>query len=95
LKPDYPQSALVLGQISYNAGVDFQQQAKSVKGTKPEEVKKRTELRASAAKKFDEAIPYFEKVEQDLGPKGKLKMQDKQALKDAYDLLITIYETKI
>jgi hypothetical protein len=94
LKPDYPQSALVLGQISYNAGVDFQQQAKSVKGTKPEDVKKRTELRASAAKKFDEAIPYFEKVEQDLGPKGKLKMQDKQALKDAYDLLITIYETK-
>jgi len=94
LKPDYPQSALVLGQIAYNAGVDLQQQAKAVKGTKPEEVKKRTELRAQASKKFDEAIPYFEKVEQGLGSKGKLKMQDKQALKDAYDLLITIYETK-
>jgi len=94
LKPDYAQSALVLGQISYNAGVDFQQQAKAVKGTKPEDVKKRTDLRAQASKKFDEAIPYFEKVEQSLGSKGKLKMQDKQALKDAYDLLITIYETK-
>jgi len=62
---------------------------------KPEDVKKRTDLRAQAVKKFDEAIPYFEKVEQDLGSKGKLKMQEKQALKDAYDLLITIYETKM
>ncbi|MBS1600005.1 MAG: hypothetical protein JST75_17395 [Bacteroidetes bacterium] len=94
LKPDYPNSALVLGQISYNAGVDLQQQAKAIKGPKPEDVKKRTDLRAAANKKFDEAIPYFEKVDQDLSAKGKLKMQDKQALKDAYDLLITIYETK-
>ena len=94
LKPDYPQSALVLGQIAYNAGVDLQQQAKAIKGTKPEDVKKRVDLRAQVVKKFDEAIPYFEKVEQDLGPKAKLKQAEKQALKDAYDLLITIYETK-
>jgi hypothetical protein len=33
-------------------------------------------------------------VDQDLGSKGKLKMEEKSALKDAYDLLITIYETK-
>jgi hypothetical protein len=33
-------------------------------------------------------------VDQDLGGKGKLKMEEKSALKDAYDLLITIYETK-
>ena len=51
----------------------LQQQAKAVKGTKPEDVKKRTDLRAQLMKKFDEAIPYFEKVEQDLGTKGKLK----------------------
>ncbi len=94
VKPDYPQAALVLGQISYNAGVDLQSQAKAVKGTKPEDVKKRTELRAAAAKKFDESIPYFEKVDQLLGTKGKLKMEEKTALKDAYDLLITVYEQK-
>ncbi len=94
LKPDYPQAALVLGQISYNAGVDLQHQAKSIKGTKPEDVKKRADLRAEANKKFDEAIPYFEKVDQDLGSKGKLKMQDRQSLKEAYDLLITIYQQK-
>jgi len=94
IKPDYPQAALVLGQIAYNAGVDFTQAAKAVKGTKPEDVKKRTDLRAQAAKKFDEALPYFEKVDQNLGTKGKLKQEDKSVLKDAYDLMITIYEQK-
>ncbi len=94
LKPDYPQAALVLGQISYNTGVDLQQQAKLIKGTKPDDVKKRADLRTQAAKKFDEAIPYFEKVDQELGSKGKLKMEEKTALKDTYDLLITIYEQK-
>jgi hypothetical protein len=94
LQPDYPQAALVLGQISYNAGVDLQGQIKKVVGKTPDDGKKRGELRAAAGKKFDEAIPYFEKVDQDLGSKGKLKQEEKSALKDAYDLLITIYETK-
>ncbi|HTQ27927.1 MAG TPA: hypothetical protein VMI35_07355 [Puia sp.] len=94
IKPDYPQASLVLGQISYNAGVDLQQQTKTIKGTKPEDVKKRADLRVQAGKKFDEAIPYLEKVDQDLASKGKLKMEEKSALKDAYDLLITIYEQK-
>jgi hypothetical protein len=94
IKPDYSKAALVLGQISYNEGVEFQFQAKAVHGAKPEDVKKRTDLRAQAAKRFDEAIPYFEKVDQILGTQGNLKMDDRAALKDAYDLLITIYEQK-
>ncbi|HZE82697.1 MAG TPA: hypothetical protein VE035_00245 [Puia sp.] len=94
LQPDYPQAALVLGQISYNAGVDLQTLTKTVKGSKPEDIKKRADMRIAATKKFDEAIPYFEKVDQDLGSKGKLKMDEKTSLKDAYDLLITIYEQK-
>lgn len=94
LQPDYPQAALVLGQIAYNAGVDLQAQAKKVVGKTPEAAKQRGDLRAAANKKFDEAIPYFEKVDQDLGGKGKLKQEEKSALKDAYDLLITIYEQK-
>jgi hypothetical protein len=94
LQPDYPQAALVLGQISYNAGVDIQAQAKKVVGKTPDAAKQRGDFRAAAGKKFDEAIPYFEKVDQDLGGKGKLKMEEKSSLKDAYDLLITIYEQK-
>jgi len=94
IQPDYPQAALVLGQISYNAGVDMQAQTKKIPGKAPEDIKKRADLRIAAGKKFDEAIPYFEKVDQDLGGKGKLKMDEKTSLKDAYDLLITIYEQK-
>ncbi len=94
VQPDYPQAALVLGQISYNAGVDLQGQTKKIPGKTPDDVKKRAELRVAAGKKFDEAIPYFELVDKDLGSKGKLKMEEKTSLKDAYDLLITIYEQK-
>jgi hypothetical protein len=94
IQPDYPQAALVLGQISYNAGVDLQAQTKKIPGKAPEDVKKRADLRVAAGKKFDEAIPYFEMVDKDLGSKGKLKMDEKTSLKDAYDLLITIYEQK-
>jgi len=94
LQPDYPQAALVLGQISYNAGVDLQGQTKKIPGKGPDDIKKRADLRVAAGKKFDEAIPYFELVDKDLGTKGKLKMDEKTSLKDAYDLLITIYENK-
>ena len=94
IQPDYPQAALVLGQISYNQGVDMQGQVKKIPGQKPEDIKKRADMRIAATKRMEEAIPYFEKVDQDLGTKGKLKMDEKSALKDAYDLLITIYEQK-
>jgi hypothetical protein len=94
LNPDYPQANLVMGQISYNQGIEIQQQTKAVKGSKPEDIKKRTEIRAEAIKKFDEAIPYFEKIDSLLGKAGELKRADKSALKDAYDLLVTIYEQK-
>ena len=94
IKPDYPQAALVLGEISYNQGVELQAKARTIKGSTPDAVKKRSDLRDQALKKYDEAIPSFQKVEDDLGSKGKLKMDDKNALRSAYDSLITIYEQK-
>src|SRR5260221_1539351 len=94
LQPHYPQAALVLGQISYNAGVDLHGQTKKIPGKAPDDIKKRADLRIAAGKKFNKAIPYFETVDKDLGSKGKLKMDEKSSIKDAYDLLITIYETK-
>jgi len=94
LQPDYPQAALVMGQIYYNAGVDLQAATKKIPGKTPEDVKKRADLRVAAGKEFDQAIPYFELVDKDLGSQGKLKMEQKSALKDAYDLLTNIYEDK-
>ena len=98
-KPDYAAAYLVLGQIQYNQGVDLNNQNKAIRPPsggklKPEELKKKEELRGQITQKFDAAIPYFEKVDALLGGQGKLKMEDKGYLKDAYDLLITIYDNK-
>ncbi|HEX4374558.1 MAG TPA: hypothetical protein VHZ50_14750, partial [Puia sp.] len=94
IKPDYPQAALILGEISYNEAVDMQAKARTIKGSTPDAVKKRADLRDQAMKKYDESVPFFQKVEADLGQKGKLKMDDKTALRGAYDSLVTIYEQK-
>jgi len=94
LNPNYPQTSLVLGQISYNEGVEFQILGKPKGNTNAEELKKRQDYRAMSVSKFDEAIPHLEKVDQLLGTQGKLRKADKVALRDAYDMLITIYESK-
>ena len=103
IKPDYSRAQLFAGQIAYNQGVDMLNSAKLITGTKPDDVKKKADLKAEAIKKFDEAAPYFLEVEKLLVAKaaaetkdGKphLKMEDKSDLKEAYDLLITIYDQK-
>ena len=99
LKPDYAPANLVVGQLLYNQGVDMNAQMKMIKTPatgklKPEDQKKKDDLKAGMLKKFDESIPYFEKVDQILGSQGKLKGEEKTNLKDAYDLLTTIYEQK-
>lgn len=94
IKPDYSRAQLFAGQMAYNQGVDFLNAAKEVKGTTPADVKKKADLKAQAIAKFDEAAPYFLEVDKLIGSQGKLKMEDKSDLKEAYDLLITIYEQK-
>jgi tetratricopeptide (TPR) repeat protein len=94
LNPNYPQAYLVLGQISYNQGVEFQVLGKPRGNSNPDELKKRQDYRAQATARFDEAIPYLMKVDQLLGGQGKLKKADKISLRDSYDMLITIYEAK-
>jgi hypothetical protein len=94
LNPNYAQANLVMGQISYNEGVEFQVLGKPKGNTNAAELKQRQDYRAMSAKKFDEAIPYLEKVDQILGTQAKLKKADKVALRDSYDMLVTIYESK-
>ena len=93
INPNYPQAYLVLGQIAYNQGVEFQLLGKPRGNSNPEELKKRQDYRAQATKDFDQAIPYLEKVDQLLGGQGKLKKADRVSLKDAYDMLINIYQS--
>ena len=43
---------------------------------------------------FDKSLPYFQTVEQLSVRKGQLSAEEKADLKEAYDLLITIYDQK-
>jgi tetratricopeptide (TPR) repeat protein len=97
LKPDFVNGYLVLGKVIFNEANDILNESKKIRPQgaiklKPDELKKKSDLRTAANKKFDEAIPYFEKIDQLLGSQGKLKGEDKRALKDAYDLLSSIYD---
>jgi tetratricopeptide (TPR) repeat protein len=99
LKPDYPNTYMVLGQMAYNEGVDFNNENKAIRPAQgarltPEQTKKKDELRQQMVVKFDEAIPYFKKVDELLDSQGKLKMEDKETLKGALDLLIIANEEK-
>jgi hypothetical protein len=94
LKPDYVQAILLLGKITYNQSVDLRASTKNIKGQTPADKQKRIDIRNASSKILDESIPYFEKVDQILGPMGKLKQEDRMALKDAYDFLINIYDAK-
>jgi hypothetical protein len=94
INPNYAQANLVMGQIAYNEGVEYQILGKPKGNTNAAELKQRQEYRALSAKKFEEAVPYLEKVDQALGTQAKLKKADKVALRDAYDMLVTIYENK-
>ena len=99
LDPKYPNSRMLLGQIYYNQGVDIINTNKAIKPKgnvklTAAQLKQKEDLRQQTAKKFDQAIVHFEKIDELLGSQGKLKMEEKQFLKDAYDLMINIYDQR-
>lgn len=99
LDPKYPNSRMLLGQIYYNQAVDLINKNKEIKPKgnvklTAAQLKQKEELRQASAKKFDEAIVHFVKIDELLGSQGKLKMEEKQFLKDSYDLLINIYDQR-
>lgn len=98
-KPDFANANMVLGQIYYNQGVEINNENKNIRpkpGAKlpPDSLKKKEDLRVQTMQKFDQAVPYLTKVDEVLDSQGKLKMEDKDNLKNALDLLIIINEEK-
>jgi len=99
LKPDYPNVYMVLGQMAYNEGVDFNKENDQIRPTgdkklTADQLAKKEELRKATLTKFEEAIPYFKKVDELLDGQGKLKMEEKETLKGALDLMIIAMEEK-
>lgn len=78
----------------YNNSFDLNDLAKNIKGVKPDDVKKRSELTGAAKKSQDECIPYainavdlFEKL-------PKLKGNEKANYKQSLEMLSELYRVK-
>lgn len=83
-----------LGRFYYNLYFDLQADKVKVKGTKPEDLKKKKELEAQAMASNNEAIVYLEKIEGMFAPIKEPKNSEKRILKESYKLLKACYERK-
>ncbi len=87
LLPSFPKAHFFEGQIIYNTGIDL---LKKSRHTMPGDEK--NDLEENAAQKFSDAIPYFLAVEELLGSVAKPDPGELANLKEAYRLLIIIYD---
>lgn len=78
----------------FNWGADISTAASEVKGTKPEDVKKKKDLNASSLAKLDEVIPYAEKIIAHYQAVPPKKASEKINLKNAANHLSEIYGLK-
>jgi len=86
-------SNLIIGQLYYNQGLDQATEADKLKGTKPEDTKKKTDLKAKSAAKYNQSIPHIEKVTSLLEQKGvtTLNGKEKSTLRNMYIMLGDMY----
>jgi len=86
-------SNLIIGQLYYNQGLDQATEADRLKGTKPEDTKKKTDLKAKSAAKYNQSIPHIEKVTSLLEQKGvtSLNGKEKSTLRNMYIMLGDMY----
>ena len=78
-------------QYHYNQGIETRDEAFKIKGTKPEDVSKKAELKEQANKYFNEAIPYGEAALERLLASGKTA--DKSRYKSIANLMQNIYQS--
>jgi len=89
LKPNDVNTNWLIGQYYYNGGIDLREQANAIKGTKPDDVKKKADLNAQAKELFNKAIPYGEKA-LSIAEVGA-KKSEKSRYKSVVDLMQRIY----
>lgn len=94
LKPDSYEAKLSLGKHYYNMMLIKEEDAKAIKGTKPEDVKKKADINAEVMTTVDKAIPYLEEVFNHYDTAGKLKTGERSNFKSACSLLSYCYGKK-
>ena len=88
-KPDDVNINWLTSQYYFNSGIDIKDQANAIKGTKPEDVKKKADLNAQAKDVFNKAIPYGDKALTSL--EAGFKKSNKSKYKSIADLMQRIY----
>jgi len=66
----------------------------AVKGSKPEDVKKRTDLNAQLNKRYEEMIPYAMAAYEELNAKGTLKASEKGQMKIVLNMIVEYWDRK-
>jgi hypothetical protein len=94
LKPDNMDAQLALGKHYYNMALFLEEDLNKIKGTKPEDVKKKADLSAQVAETASKSIEPLEKVFNSFDSQGKLKTHDKSNYKSACSLLNYAYDKK-
>jgi hypothetical protein len=76
--------------------LDHVTESDKIKSTKPEDTKRKTDLKAKAVARYDQAVPYTEKVASILEQKGvtTLNSKEKHTLKNMYIMLGDMYTLK-
>lgn len=98
-KPDYVEANILLAKHFYNLAFDIQDEQRLVKGTKPEDLKKKAEYKALVSSTCDEIIHYGLIAFNYFNSKAsngfsKLKTSEKGSFKMIADLLTSAYEMK-
>jgi hypothetical protein len=94
LKPDSYEAKLSLGKHYYNMMLIKEEDAKAIKGTKPEDVKKKADINTEVIAAADKAIPYLEEVFKHYDTLGKLKVSERSNFKSSCSLLSYCYGKK-
>lgn len=94
LKPDALEANLNLAKHYFNQALFLEEDANKIKSTKPEDVKKKDEMKAQVVALCDKAIPPFEVVFNALDSKSTLKLSEKSEYKSACNNLAYCYDRK-
>ena len=87
-------ATVIMANHLYNVAADYSSAASLIKGTKPEDIKKKAELKKQAMTYMDETIPYAQAALKYLSEQPKLKPQQQSNQKIMADYLIDIYGMK-
>jgi hypothetical protein len=88
------ESNFLLANFLYNNSIDMADEARKIKGPKPEDLKRRKAIEADANKEMESAIPYADAVVSIFEGMTKTKNSEKVNYKQSLTILKNIYEVK-